>query len=119
MTNCARTEESDSLASVPVKEKQIVRDLAEQVYAAACRDEMPAIRQRWCDVNALRKPDRAPVWFKPVGCWSELLPDDQLHIRFRQAGNQGLIYICQLLIGFGIVSICGFYLTDDLGKNCL
>jgi hypothetical protein len=78
MTGCARSEQSDSLSHLPVREKRIVRDLAKQVYAAACRDEMSAIRQRWCDVNALRKPDRAPVWFKPVGCWGEIIPPDQL-----------------------------------------
>ena len=33
---------------------------------------------RWRKVNALDKPDRAPVWCKPVGCWSEIIPDDSL-----------------------------------------
>jgi len=39
---------------------------------------MALIVKRWCDVNTLKKPDRAPVWCKPVGCWSELLPHDSL-----------------------------------------
>ena len=29
-------------------------------------------------MNALRKPDRAPVLCVPVGCWREILPEDQL-----------------------------------------
>lgn len=78
MSNCPCSTESDSLSTVPEREKQIVRDLARQVREAACREEMTAIRKRWADVNALRKPDRAPVWFKPVGCWSELLPPESL-----------------------------------------
>ena len=39
---------------------------------------MTAIRERWADVNALRKPDRAPVWCRPVGCWKEIITDDML-----------------------------------------
>ena len=46
--------------------------------AVAQRPEMTAIRQRWRDVNALRRPDRAPVWCKPVGAWSEILPENAL-----------------------------------------
>lgn len=33
---------------------------------------------RWRKVNALDKPDRALVWCKPIGCWSEIIPDDSL-----------------------------------------
>ena len=40
-----------------------------------------AIRKRWCDVNALRVPDRAPIWCKPVGCWKEILPEEALFCR--------------------------------------
>jgi len=58
--------------------KAIVRDLARQVAEAAQRPEMAAIKQRWKDVNALRRPDRAPVWCRPVGAWSEILPEDSL-----------------------------------------
>lgn len=39
---------------------------------------MALIRKRWADVNALRKPDRAPVWCRPVGCWKEIVADDML-----------------------------------------
>ena len=39
---------------------------------------MRAIKKRWVDVNALRKPDRAPVWCRPVGCWKEIITDDML-----------------------------------------
>jgi len=37
---------------------------------------MAAVRKLWLDVNALRKPDRAPVWCRPVGCWKEIITDD-------------------------------------------
>ncbi|MBN1555466.1 MAG: hypothetical protein JXA11_12030 [Phycisphaerae bacterium] len=70
--------DSDSLQTLPARQKRLVRDLAKRVHAAACREEMTAIKQRWCDVNALRKPDRAPVWFRPVGCWGELIPEEDL-----------------------------------------
>lgn len=39
---------------------------------------MAAVKKRWADVNALRKPDRAPVWCRPVGCWKEIITDDML-----------------------------------------
>jgi hypothetical protein len=39
---------------------------------------MAAIRKRWQDVNALRRPDRAPVWCRPVGAWDEILPESSL-----------------------------------------
>ena len=39
---------------------------------------MREIKKRWADVNALRKPDRAPVWCRPVGCWKEIITDDML-----------------------------------------
>jgi len=55
-----------------------VRELAREVAALAAAPENEAIKQRWRDVNALRKPDRAPVWCRPVGAWPELLPDDAL-----------------------------------------
>lgn len=59
-------------------ERTIVRDLAQQVAAIALSDQNQKRRQRWCDVNALRKPDRAPVYCRPVGCWPELLSEDDL-----------------------------------------
>jgi len=37
--------------------------------------------KRWQDVNALRKPDRAPIWCKPCKCWEELIPADSLVCR--------------------------------------
>ncbi|HIE28730.1 TPA: hypothetical protein EYP66_15735 [Candidatus Poribacteria bacterium] len=55
-----------------------VRQLAEQIVALATSDEYEARRKRWRDVNALRKPDRPPVWCRPVGAWSELLSSDSL-----------------------------------------
>lgn len=60
------------------RERTIVRDLARQVLDMAHEERMAPIIQRWRDVNALRKPDRAPVWCRPVGCWPELLPEESL-----------------------------------------
>ena len=61
--------------SRPDKEVKRVRGLAAQVAAAARTPRMAAIKKRWADVNALRKPDRAPVWCKPVSCWKEIIAD--------------------------------------------
>ena len=59
-------------------ERSIVRDLAKQVAELANEEKNETIRRRWRDVNALRKPDRPPVWCRPVGAWGEILPDDSL-----------------------------------------
>jgi len=58
--------------------KEYVRSLAWTVAEIAASRENALIRQRWCDVNALRRPDRPPVWCRPVGAWSELLPEESL-----------------------------------------
>jgi hypothetical protein len=55
-----------------------VRKLAEKVIAFAVSDDNKKIIKRWHDVNELRKPDRAPVWCRPIACWDELLPKDTL-----------------------------------------
>jgi hypothetical protein len=55
-----------------------IRVLAEQVAEIAHEPRMEAIKKRWADVNGLRKPDRAPVWCRPVGCWKEMITDDML-----------------------------------------
>ncbi|MBN1877060.1 MAG: hypothetical protein JXA33_22750 [Anaerolineae bacterium] len=55
-----------------------IRELALQVAEIAASKENAAIQQRWRDVNALRKPDRAPVWCRPVGAWDEILPGTDL-----------------------------------------
>ena len=60
------------------RDQEIIRGLAEKVVELASSDEYEARRKRWRDVNALRKPDRFPVWCRPVGCWLELLPEEQL-----------------------------------------
>lgn len=60
------------------QEREIVRDLAKQVIELANSDEYEARRKRWRDVNGLRKPDRVPLWCRPVGAWSELLPEKNL-----------------------------------------
>ncbi|MBU4200780.1 MAG: hypothetical protein KKE37_05700 [Verrucomicrobia bacterium] len=64
--------------SKEIKEREIVRELARTVTAISAEPRMKAIRKRWCDVNALRKPDRAPVWCRPVGCWREIIPEESL-----------------------------------------
>lgn len=60
------------------EQRAIVRALAAQVAELAASPANARIIQRWRDVNALRKPDRAPVWCRPVGAWKEILPDDAL-----------------------------------------
>ena len=59
-------------------ERDYVRELARQIAEIAHSQENAVICKRWRDVNALRKPDRAPVWCRPVGVWSELLPESAL-----------------------------------------
>jgi hypothetical protein len=60
------------------QQRSYIRELAVQAAAIAASSRNAAIQRRWRDVNALRKPDRAPVWCRPVGAWAELLPDDAL-----------------------------------------
>lgn len=62
----------------PTAELHLIRELATRVAALAHSDEYETRRRRWRDVNALRKPDRAPVWLRPAGVWTELLPQDSL-----------------------------------------
>ena len=59
-------------------ELEVVRNLARQTAELAASAEYETRRRRWRDVNGLRKPDRAPVWLRPAGCWKELLPDETL-----------------------------------------
>jgi len=63
---------------IPSADRSLIRALAGRVAEIAAEPRMEAVRQRWRDVNALRRPDRAPVWCRPVGCWRELLPEDAL-----------------------------------------
>ncbi|MBN2389112.1 MAG: hypothetical protein JXR84_00215 [Anaerolineae bacterium] len=60
------------------QERDYIRELARRVAEIAASDENATIQKRWRDVNALRKPDRAPVWCRPVGAWDEILPDSVL-----------------------------------------
>ncbi len=60
------------------KEAALVRELARKVAEIAAEPRMELIKKRWKDVNSLRKPDRAPVWCRPVGCWKEIIPDTSL-----------------------------------------
>jgi hypothetical protein len=59
-------------------ERSYLRALAQRLAEAAASPRNATICQRWRDVNALRKPDRPPVWCRPVGAWKELLPEDAL-----------------------------------------
>lgn len=65
-------------AAFPKNDLTIVRDLATQVMELAQSEEYERRRQRWRDVNELRKPDRAPVWCRIALAWREILPEDDL-----------------------------------------
>ena len=69
------------MSSSSRKDIDIARGLAGQIMELATSDEYERRRQRWRDVNALRKPDRAPVWCRPAGAWPEILPEDDLQCR--------------------------------------
>ena len=60
------------------QERNLIRDLAAQYRELAESAEYETRRVRWRDVNGLRKSDRAPVWIRPAGVWSELLPQSEL-----------------------------------------
>jgi hypothetical protein len=62
-------------------DRDCIRYLAKQVAVIAASDANKRIIGRWCDVNALRKPDRFPVWCRPVAAWGEILPKDSLTCR--------------------------------------
>jgi hypothetical protein len=64
--------------AVSQKEIDRIRALAERVATIAREPRMKAIKNRWADVNGLRKPDRAPVWCRPMGCWKEIITDELL-----------------------------------------
>lgn len=59
-------------------ELSYIRDLAAMTVEIAREPRMSDILRRWRDVNSGRMPDRAPVWCKPVGCWTEMLPKESL-----------------------------------------
>jgi hypothetical protein len=61
-----------------VDEREWVRELATKVAEIALGPQNATIQKRWRDVNALRKPDRAPVYCRPVGCWSEIIAPESL-----------------------------------------
>lgn len=71
--------------TISQKERDVLRGLAGRVAEAAADPAQEAIRKRWRDVNGLRKPDRAPVWCRPVGCWKELLPPESFQTTDPQA----------------------------------
>jgi hypothetical protein len=57
---------------------EYLQTLAEPIAEYSQSKQNKAAINRWRDVNGLRKPDRAPVWCRPVGAWKELLPEDTL-----------------------------------------
>ena len=59
-------------------ERDYVRELARKVAELAASKKNEEVHKRWRDVNALRKPDRAPVYCRPIACWGELLPESSL-----------------------------------------
>jgi hypothetical protein len=59
-------------------ERSYIRELAAITVDIAREPRMQPILKRWRDVNSGRMPDRAPVWCRPAGCWSEMLPQDSL-----------------------------------------
>ena len=65
---------SGATSDFPSREVSLVRALGEQVMEFATGDECEARRQRWRDVNELRRPDRAPMWCRPAGVWREIMP---------------------------------------------
>lgn len=60
------------------KERSLVRELARQVAQIAASPENALVIRRWRDVNGGRRPDRAPVWCRPVTAWNELIPESSL-----------------------------------------
>ena len=67
-------------SNVSSKEDEIsyLRELAAISMELAAEPRMRKIEQRWRDVNALRTPDRPPVWCKPVACWNEMISKDDV-----------------------------------------
>jgi len=74
----AKRDSGRPLSERPSTKRHYVRELARQVAEIAGSDENRRVVQRWRDVNALRRADRAPVWCRPVGAWEELLPQESL-----------------------------------------
>ena len=56
----------------------LVRNLARRIAEIAASEEQALIHKRWRDVNALRKPDRFPVYCRPIGASLEIIPEDSL-----------------------------------------
>ncbi len=62
-----------------MNQKAYTRKLAVKVAEYASSKENYLTINRWNDVNDLKKPDRAPVWCKPVGAWHEIIPKNSLY----------------------------------------
>lgn len=61
-----------------MNERDYVRGLARQVAELASSPGNEAVKKRWRDVNSRRKPDRVPVYCRPIAAWYELLPEASL-----------------------------------------
>ena len=63
------------MATAADRARGTVRELARRIARLAQTEENERRRQRWRDVNSLRKPDRPPVICHPgSGAWDEILP---------------------------------------------
>ena len=62
----------------PASDLTIVRDLAKRAYDLALSEEMETRRKRWREVNSLRRPDRAPVWWQAHAAWETMIPSESL-----------------------------------------
>lgn len=66
------------MSQFPPEDVSVVRDLARRAYELACSEEMETRRRRWRDVNGLRRPDRAPVWWQAHAAWETMIPSETL-----------------------------------------
>lgn len=66
------------MSEFPHRDLAVVRDLARRTYDLAVSEEMEVRRRRWREVNGLRRPDRAPVWWQAHAAWLQILPESAL-----------------------------------------
>ena len=57
---------------------EYLRELAAKVREIADGKKNQAAIKRWHDLHDFKKPDRPPVWIRPVTAWRELLPNESL-----------------------------------------
>lgn len=71
----------DRLAAAKGGEKELIRELAGRCVEIAHSEKMRKIKKRWCDIMAMRKPDRPPVWCHGNASWDEIMPPQELVCR--------------------------------------